>query len=166
MQTIKQTIEDFQGIRTLFITDTTTIGKRLMVNVSDGEIVKYTGIYYKPSDNVSSAAPLEQEATFIGEVECQRSRYDVGITGIYIIPLYIFFPSSSSDDTNLEHLKWHKITNYRPPTNKYFNYPHLLMLPQHYYNYKPLYFTHTIENISLKEFLSTQCDIGNMELEL
>jgi hypothetical protein len=163
MQTIEQTIEDFQGIRTLFITDTSAVGKRLMVNVNDGEIVKYTGIYYKPSDNASSGAPLEQEATFIGEVECQRSRYDVGITGIYIIPLYIFV-SSSSDETNQETPKWHKITNYRRPTNKYFNYPHLLMLPQHYYNYKPLYFTHTIENISLKEFLSTQSDIGNMEL--
>ena len=189
MQTIKQTIEDFRGIRTLFIPDTRTIQTKLMVNVSDGEIVKYTGIYYKPGANMNDM-PQELEATFIGKVECQRYRCDLGITGIYIIPLYVYLSSSFFDDKNPENvrtpeletsvgvqglsgdnslskdnIKWHKITNYRSPTNKYFYYPHLLMLPQHDYHYKPLYFTHTIENISLEDFLRTQVnDIGNIEL--
>lgn len=159
-----QTIEDFRGIRTLFIPDTRTIQTKLMVNVNDGEIVKYTGIYYKPGENINDM-PQEIEATFIGKVECQRYRYDSGITGIYIIPIYVYLSLSFSEDKNSENVKWHKITNYRSPINKYFYYPHLLMLPQHNCHYKPLHFTHTIENISLEDFLGTQVnDIGNIEL--
>ena len=98
------------------------------ININDGVIVKYTGIYYKKSK------PSEQQ--FIGLIETQRSIEDT-ITGIYIKPIYIY-----NDD------KWNKIINYKEPIyNQYFSYPHLLMLPNIYYHHLPLYFLHTIENI-------------------
>jgi hypothetical protein len=48
--------------------------------------------------------------------------------------------------------EWNKIDNYSPPKQKYFLYPHLLMLPGEYYNFHPLYYLHTCENKSLDEF--------------
>jgi hypothetical protein len=45
-----------------------------------------------------------------------------------------------------------KINDYERPSEKYFLYPHLLMLPETYYHSKPLYFLHTCENRSLSDF--------------
>ena len=101
------------------------------INISDGQFIKYTGIYYKNSTNLEDI-----ETSFYGIIECCRYRYDLGTTGIYIKPLYIFLNN-----------EWYKIINYINPTNKYFLYPHLLMLPNIYHYYKPLYFLDTIENV-------------------
>ena len=111
------------------------------VNVNDGDIIQYTGIYYKTINDIVSM--VEIETTFVGVIECERSRYDEGITGIYIIPLYIW------DIINSE---WNKIIDFNSPTTKYFLYPHLLVLPEMHYNYHPLYFLHTCENKTLDDF--------------
>ena len=111
------------------------------VNINDGDSIQYTGIYYKPINDIVQM--VEIETTFIGLVETVRYRYDDGITGIYVKPLYIL------DIMNNE---WNKIIDFTPPTNKYFLYPHLLMLPGTYYNYKSLYFLDTCENKSLSDF--------------
>jgi hypothetical protein len=135
------------GIRTLIKDDDT------MLRINDGAIVKYTGMYYKPDP--TSIIPLETETTFIGKICCERSRYDTGITGVYIDPLYIFYGEN----------KWYKIINYQLPTKKYFYYPHLLMLPESYYHFHPLYFLHTLVNISLEDFEKNTPNIGEMELD-
>lgn len=141
------------GTRTLIKDDNT------MFRINDGDIVKYTGIYYKRE--LINTIPLETECTFIGKIYCERSRYDTGITGIYIDPLYIFYDNSNTPGER----KWHKIINYKLPAQKYFYYPHLLMLPVSYYHFMPLHFLHTIENISLDEFENANSDIGEMELD-
>jgi hypothetical protein len=106
------------------------------INVSDKQIVKYTGIYYNN----------ESETKFIGIIEtCKGSlKYDTNtfsIDGIFIKPLYIRLDNY-----------WYKIINYKEPQypNKYFNYPHLLALAESNvcYAYKPLNFLHTIENFN------------------
>ena len=86
---------------------------------------------------------VEIQTTFIGVVETCRSRYDTGIQGIYIKPLYIW------DIINCE---WLIIVNLHPPIYKYFLYPHLLMLPQYNTYNRPLYFLNTCENKSIEEF--------------
>jgi len=126
------------------------------INISDGQYIKYTGIYYKNnfnSENIEKNMNLSEqsldkevfpfidipeniETTFYGIVECCRYRHDLGTTGIYIEPLYILLNN-----------KFFKIINYTKPTTKYFLYPHLLMLPDTYYHYKSLYFLDTVENI-------------------
>uniref|UniRef100_A0A6C0K2I5 Uncharacterized protein n=1 Tax=viral metagenome TaxID=1070528 RepID=A0A6C0K2I5_9ZZZZ len=126
-------------------------------NISDGEIIKYTGIYYLPDPN--NSIPLEIEATFIGKIECERYRHTTGISGIYINPLYILYHDESSPGH-----KWHKIINYKLPEKKYFYYPHLLMLPETYYHFQPLYFFDTVEPVSLDEFEKNTPNMGEMEL--
>jgi len=128
--------------------------------ICDNDIVKYTGIYYIP-DQSNSLLRQQTEATFIGKIECERSRHDTGTTGIYISPMYILY---DSDKTETDAKRWYRITNYQPPSQKYFYYPHLLMLPGSFYHYLPLYFLHTVENISLSEFETTTSDIGEIEL--
>jgi hypothetical protein len=128
-----------------------------MHNISDGEIIKYTGIYYVPDPN--NSIPLEIETTFIGKVECERYHHHSGVSGIYINPLYILY-----DISNGQGQKWHKIINYKSPSQKYFYYPHLLMLPETYYHFQPLYFFHTVEQVSLAEFEKNTPNIGEMEL--
>ena len=124
--------------------------RRILVNeykkdldISDGIIIQYTGIYYKPKiESVNIYDMNENECQFIGKIE--TSRADItGITGIYIIPLYLL------DNTTIE---WIKIDNYEQPKNKYFLYPHLLMLAEKYYHYKPLYFLHMCEKPNLDDF--------------
>jgi len=114
------------------------------INISDGQFIKYTGIYYKNSSN-----PEDIETSFYGIVECSRYRYDTGTTGIYIEPLYIFLNN-----------EWLKIINYTKPIKKYFVYPHLLMLPNISHYCKPLYFLDTIENL---DNLSEHLCIFNVE---
>jgi hypothetical protein len=60
--------------------------------------------------------------------------------------------------------QWHKIINYVEPRTKYFLYPHLLVLPDEYYNYKPLYTLDTIKNIS--ELPNTSLEIELEELQV
>jgi hypothetical protein len=165
-----------------------------MFRINDGEIIKYTGVYYLPEPN--NSIPLEIETTFIGKIECERYSHTNGISGIYINPLYILYDDQSSPGnkkckSNPENaglyrderrcsgilhrndegvsqdeceVKWHKIINYKLPNKKYFYYPHLLMLPETYYHFQPLYFFQTIESISLDEFTKNMPDIGEMEL--
>lgn len=115
------------------------------VNISNGQIIQYTGIYYKPINNPINfiETKTEIESTFIGIVLAERYSFDTGISGIYIEPLYIL---------NKEKNEWNKIINYKSPEQKYFYYPHLLLLPNHYYHFQPLYFLHTCINKSLDEF--------------
>lgn len=110
------------------------------LDISDGTIIEYTGIHYKPKlDGINIYDIDECEARFIGKIETNRGDSD-GITGIYVVPLYMW------------NLEWIKIVNYEPPKNKYFLYPHLLMLPDKYYHHQPLYFLHTCEKSDLNEF--------------
>ena len=111
-----------------------------LVNISDNCIIEYTGIYYKMLNDSINNIIEEIETTFIGSVECKRiSEYE--INGIYINPLYILHKNV-----------WKKIANYKPPEQKYFLYPHLLILPEYHYHYKPLYFLHTCKNNFLYNF--------------
>lgn len=112
------------------------------VNISDGQIIQYTGIYYKTINDIIDI--VEIETTFIGAIICEKYRFDSGILGIYLEPLYIW------DKLNSE---WNKIINYEHyHKHKYSLYPHLLMLPNHFYHFHPLYFLHTCENKTLNEF--------------
>lgn len=111
------------------------------VNISDGQIIQYTGIYYKPIV-ASSNDFLEMETTFVGAVICEKYRLDSGIMGIYVEPLFIHLYG-----------EWKKIINYEQyPKHKYSLYPHLLMLSNHFHHFHPLYFLHTCENKTLNEF--------------
>lgn len=112
-----------------------------VIDISDGMIIKYKAIYYKKlSYNLSDFYQIE--TLFVGIIETDRYRYDEGITGIYIKPLYIF---------NLDQNQWNKIIDY-PLRKKYFLYPHLLMLPNTYYQSNPIYTFETCENKSLDEY--------------
>uniref|UniRef100_A0A6C0ER84 Uncharacterized protein n=1 Tax=viral metagenome TaxID=1070528 RepID=A0A6C0ER84_9ZZZZ len=119
------------------------------ININDGDIIQYNGIYYKNINDIVRTVNIE--TTFIGIVENCMSRYDTGVIGIYVKPLYIY------DIVNSE---WLKIVNLNPPTTKYFLYPHLLMLPQNNYysgsGHHPLFFLDTCENKSLDEFVDIQ----------
>jgi hypothetical protein len=128
-------IENKSGIRIL------TKHDNEQINVSDGSIIQYTGIYYKVIKDIVNI--VEIQTTFIGEVECKKYRFDEGITGVFVKPLYIFDSVKS---------KWCKIIDYLGPRNKYFFYPHLLSLPNYNHYSKPLDFLNTCSNISLEEF--------------
>jgi len=107
------------------------------VNINDGDIIRYTGNYYKNNIIVKT--------DFIGVVETHRYRHETGIEGIYVNPLYIW------DWVNNE---WCVVINLHPPKTKYFLYPHLLVLSQ-YYNfccYNPIDSLNTCENKSLSDF--------------
>ena len=112
--------------------------KEIMIN--DGDIIQYTGIYYKHSKNEISNL-FEIKTTFIGIVVTEKS--SEVIQGIYVKPIYIWSMVGN---------EWMKINDYECPVTKYFLYPHLLILPEFYYNSKPLYFLHTCENKSLSDF--------------
>ena len=110
------------------------------INISDEKIVKYTAIYYQ-YDEIKYI-----KTDFIGIIQTQRSRFDIGITGIYIKPLYIYYNE-----------QWNKIINYQEPNKKYFLYPHLLMIPNAYYEAKPIYTLDTLDinNINIDEITNT-----------
>ena len=118
------------------------------INMNDGDIIQYTGHYYKHVNDIVKMVTIE--TTFIGVVETCRFRYDTGIEGIYVKPLYIW------DIMNSE---WYKIINLKPQIKKYFVYPHLLMLSRHnnYPScYYPIFSLNTCENKSLDEFINIQ----------
>jgi len=117
------------------------------VNISDGQIIQYTGIYYKTINDISEIAKIETQ--FIGVIETKRYRYDLGITGIYVKPLYIW---------DILNYQWRKIVNYKCPMSKYFYYPHLLSLPKTNSFNIPLYFLHTCQNTSLDNFINVTKD--------
>ena len=111
------------------------------VYVNDGDTIMYTAIYHKIVNDIVKYVKIE--TTFVGKVICEKYRVIEGIVGIYVEPLYIF---------NMMHDEWNKIINYKPPNgNKYFLYPHLLLVKE------PHSFTLT-KNMSLDEFkLVTKC---------
>ena len=112
------------------------------VNINDGTVVEYIGVYYKHIKNEIIDTIFKIETTFIGIVETQRSSEGI-IQGIYIKPLYIWSMVGS---------EWMKINDYKFPNQKYFLYPHLLMLPETHYHFRPLYFLHTCKNRDLSDF--------------
>ena len=103
------------------------------VNINDGDIITYSGIYYKIVNDIVHKAEIK--TMFIGKVENHRSD-TTGFTGIYVIPLYIW---------NELKYEWNKIANYTHPTTKYFEYPHLLMLPDAHCNGN---FLHTLDSVT------------------
>jgi hypothetical protein len=113
------------------------------VNIDDGDVVEYTGVYYNHIKNEIYDV-FEKETIFVGIVETHRSREDI-IQGIYIKPIYIWSILNS---------EWLKINDYKPPVTKYFLYPHLLMLPETHYRYKPLYFLNSCRNKQLSDLNS------------
>jgi hypothetical protein len=114
------------------------------VNISDGQIIKYLAKYYLKLNQNPIADNAEIITTFIGKVFCEKSNYQDGIQGIFIIPLYIW--------SNTQ-FKWLEIINYsNPNSSPYFHYPHLLMLPNQDSNHYPLYYLETCENVSSNEY--------------
>lgn len=112
----------------------------VQVNIDNGAIIQYKGIYYKEINDIQTYAHIE--TMFVGKVCEYRSDAD-DITGIYVEPQYIH------DAINNQ---WKKIMNYEKPTTHYFSYPHLLMLPGKEYRHLPLYFLHTCRNVELHDF--------------
>jgi hypothetical protein len=117
------------------------------IDISNGVIVKYVAILYKKISADIFSDKNEIKTKFIGRIERHRSKYYEGITGIYIVPLYVQHNN-----------EWCKIMNYTRPSHKYFFYPHLLMCPNSYYHFKPLYYLHTIEPVYID-------DVSNCEKE-
>jgi len=110
------------------------------VNVDNGDILQYQGIYYKEVNDIQKYAPIQ--TMFIGKV-CEYRADTSGITGIYVEPLYIHDAIQN---------QWKKIMNYEIPTTHYFSYPHILMLPGKEYRHLPLYFLDTCKNVNLHDF--------------
>lgn len=107
------------------------------LDISNGSIIEYIGIHYKCKKDTINIYDIDEfETRFIGKIDSDRGD-SKGTTGIYISPLFLW--------TN----EWIKIINYMPPKNKYFLYPHLLMLPDKYYHHQPLYFLHTCKPVIL-----------------
>ena len=123
------------------------------VNINDGDVVEYIGVYYNHIKNEIIDTIFKIETTFIGIVETQRSSEDI-IQGIYIKPLYIW---------SIVGREWMKINDYKFPNQKYFLYPHLLMLPETHYHFRPLYFLHTCKNRALSDFnnITKEFSLGN-----
>jgi len=126
------------------------------VNINDGDVVEYTGAYYNHIKNEIIDTIFKIETTFIGIVHTQRSSEGI-IQGIYIKPLYIW---------SMVGREWMKINDYKSPNQKYFLYPHLLMLPETHYHFRPLYFLHTCKNRALSDFnnITKEFSLGNTPL--
>jgi hypothetical protein len=120
------------------------------VNISDCAFIQYRGIYYKQINDIIQI--VEIETPFMGIVVGERSRFDRGIMGIYIKPMYIW------DIMNNE---WKMIVNYVPPVKKYFFYPHLLLLPGNYHNHS-IYNLETCDNREPGDFIgiTKEFDLG------
>jgi len=115
-----------------------------LVEINNGSIVKYTGILYKKKKN-NSHDYFKIETEFVGEIMEYKYNHENGYEGIFIVPFFIYNPLTE---------EWKRIINYLPPQNgnKYFLYPHLLMLPTFHSNHHPLYYLETCENVNLKDY--------------
>lgn len=115
-----------------------------IININNGAIIQYKGIYYKKKEN-DSINTLEIETFFVGKIDEYKYNHENGYEGIFVQPLFILNELTQ---------EWKRITNYSPPThdNKYFYYPHLLMLPPFHSYHNPLYFLHTCKNVNLDDF--------------
>ena len=113
------------------------------VNINNGDIIQYTGIYYKTINDIVKM--VEIETTFIGSVDWGKTTNDINFTGIYVNPLYI------RDNIKNE---WNKIVSFKPRADESFlYYPHLLLLPDmRVSTWFPLYFLHTCTNEKLDNF--------------
>ena len=97
------------------------------VNVKENSIVEYVG-REKWTMNTKK---------FIGKVVCHKTVAEECI-GIYIEPMFIEGEGENKD--------WKKITDYVEPMTKYFDYPHLLVLPNKSSNgLEYLIFCHSID---------------------
>jgi len=113
------------------------------VNINNGDIIEYTGIYYKTINEIVKMVQIE--TTFIGSITWGRTTDDINFTGIYVNPLYI------RDNIRNE---WNKVVSFKPRTEESFlYYPHLLLLPDpHWHEGFPLYFLDTCTNVNLDNF--------------
>ena len=112
------------------------------VNINNGDIIEYTGIYYKLINEIVSM--VEIRSAFIGEIDFSRTTTDNVLDGIYVKPLYI--------RDNIRH-EWNKIVTFKPREDMSFlYYPHLLLLPDIHHDRFPLYFLHTCKNKRLKDY--------------
>lgn len=112
------------------------------VNINNGDIIEYTGIYYKTINDI--VAMVEIRAAFIGAIDFAKITSNDCIEGIYIKPLYI------RDNIRKE---WNKIVNFKPREDiSMLYYPHLLLLPDLYHAHFPLYFLHTCKNKRLEDY--------------
>ena len=109
-----------------------------IVKVDDNEIIEYNANYYINPKSISFSSFIETK--FIGCIECHRIT-NGEFVGIYVKPLYVYYNN-----------KWNKIVNYSNPKEKYFLYPHLLMLPGIYYNFHPIYSLDTVKEAKLEDF--------------
>ena len=114
------------------------------VNINNGDIIQYTGIYYKTINDIVKMVEIETE--FVGVVEFGKTTDEIHFTGIYVKPLYI------RDNIKNE---WNKIVSFNPRTDETFlYYPHLLALPDTPCgNGIPLDFLYTCENVKLDKFV-------------
>jgi len=113
-----------------------------LVNINNGAIIQYTGIYYKTINEIVKT--VEIRTSFIGSVDWGKTTTDTGVTGIYVNPLYIY------DNIRRE---WNKVVNFKPRDDDSFvYYPHLLLLPDIYSMEFPLYFLHTCKNVNLNDY--------------
>lgn len=119
-----------------------------VVNIGDDNIVKYTGKYYPNKYNLDKSS----NTTFIGNVFCQRY-YDGSTKGIYIHPLFMYWNE-----------KWHKIVNYKYPTNKYFLYPHLITMNQNVYRYEEIPYLDTVTNVTALDMDICNSNIDTIDL--
>jgi len=110
------------------------------INISDNNIIQYTGYYYKLVNDIVKYAKIK--TIFIGIIESERYNYETGINGIYVKLLYIWSDIDSD---------WFCV-KYEEPLTKYFLYPHLLSLPYLNENKNPLYFLNTCKNINIEDF--------------
>ena len=114
------------------------------VNINNGDVIKYTGIYYKTINDIVKMVEIETD--YVGVVDFGKTTNDIHFTGIYVNPLYI------RDNIKNE---WNKIVSFTPRTDESFlYYPHLLMLPEQPCDSGfPLDFLHTCENVQLDKFV-------------
>lgn len=113
------------------------------VNINNGDIIQYIGIYYKTINDIVKT--VEIETLFVGSVNWGKTTNDINFTGIYVTPLYIRDTIKS---------EWYKIVAFKPRTDKFFlYYPHLLLLPDpHWHEGFPLYVLDTCTNVQLDKF--------------
>jgi hypothetical protein len=115
------------------------------VNINNGDIIQYTGIYYKTINDIVKMVEIETD--FVGVVDFGKTTNDINFTGIYVKPLYI------RDNIKNE---WNKIASFTPSTDESFlYYPHLLMLPDETCDSEfTLDVLHTCKNVKLDNFSS------------